>query len=656
MEWCNGKVGMIGISWGAFNGLMLAARAPPGLEAVVAIAGSEDLYYNDVHYMDGVKHFDEYILSMDQENALPRPPHMGLDEAWRRDRFEQSPWSLLYTRHQLDSGFWRDHSLMYHYNKLRVPVYLISGLYDEYRDFALNVYQGVRAAQTDPPAMKVSIGPYNHNFPDDCPIAPNYNSRLESWRWFGAWLGDATAGPESVRWRSVREKFLETPDVALFVRGSYAADPMLQEEAPKIPGEWIWEDWPIARRRELVLLPTATHSLQEQPDGVEALHQLEFKATAGTEMGVMWGELNPDMGVWDKSSLVYDTPALAETVQVIGFGEVKLRVNSTATLAHWVVRLEDVAPNGSVTHVTGGLLNGAQRHGRDQPSYITPHRLMDIKIPLHFTTWSFPPGHRIRLAVGNSLFRMVWPTPFSPMTTGLVVSSTSTALLLPRVLGASKYPTPRFTQISPNYTLPLPPDTFDYDTHAKSGEQPGYSYVRRKPISGPTPSKLPNPEQVQVVWHTSYSTNVHGWLICSLENLQFTANDLASSRSSYEGVSSYIYVANVTNLTRSDCVGACVNNSRISLARRVEIASHVFDDPEHLNDRQVSDSDLNSWSSRIEVPSLDLSNREWFQLTTTLNITSNVTAFHFRAHRAMVKNGEVVAEVRFRDDIPRQFQ
>src|SRR3546814_4788713 len=41
-KWCSGKVGMIGISWGGFNGLQVAARQPEALKAVVTICSTDD--------------------------------------------------------------------------------------------------------------------------------------------------------------------------------------------------------------------------------------------------------------------------------------------------------------------------------------------------------------------------------------------------------------------------------------------------------------------------------------------------------------------------------------------------------------------------------------------------------------------------------------
>ncbi len=74
--WSNGNVGMFGISWGGFNSIQMAARNPPALKAIIAIDATEDLYQDDVHYMDGIMHLDSWEMSMDLDNA--RPGRAGL--------------------------------------------------------------------------------------------------------------------------------------------------------------------------------------------------------------------------------------------------------------------------------------------------------------------------------------------------------------------------------------------------------------------------------------------------------------------------------------------------------------------------------------------------------------------------------------------------
>ena len=52
-RWCTGSVGMIGISWGGFNGLQVAARRPPALKAIITLCSTDDRYADDVHFIGG---------------------------------------------------------------------------------------------------------------------------------------------------------------------------------------------------------------------------------------------------------------------------------------------------------------------------------------------------------------------------------------------------------------------------------------------------------------------------------------------------------------------------------------------------------------------------------------------------------------------------
>ena len=103
--WSNGKVGMYGISWSAFNALMTAQRKPPALKAIIAAHGSTDLYYNDVHYIDGALHIDSYAHQIDTDNALPRSPDYAVDEAYFSQRFDREPWLFTWLRQQQDGDF-----------------------------------------------------------------------------------------------------------------------------------------------------------------------------------------------------------------------------------------------------------------------------------------------------------------------------------------------------------------------------------------------------------------------------------------------------------------------------------------------------------------------------------------------------------------------
>jgi hypothetical protein len=103
----NGNVGMWGISWGGFNAIQVALRQPPALKAILALHASDDLFHDDVHYIDGAIHLDPYIVQIDHENGLPRTPGYALDAAYFRDRFDAYPWVLTYLKQPVDGPFWR---------------------------------------------------------------------------------------------------------------------------------------------------------------------------------------------------------------------------------------------------------------------------------------------------------------------------------------------------------------------------------------------------------------------------------------------------------------------------------------------------------------------------------------------------------------------
>ena len=98
---------------------------------------------------------------------------------------------------------------------------------------------------------------------------------------------------------------------------------------------------------------------------------------------------------------------------------------------------------------------------------------MNLDIEIQFTSWVFPRGHRIRLAVSNSQWPMLWPTPF-PMTSTLALGGAGgSQLVLPVIpAGASgaEQPVPDFKVPAENPGLP------GYET-LDSGNISGYGEI-----------------------------------------------------------------------------------------------------------------------------------------------------------------------------------
>jgi putative CocE/NonD family hydrolase len=498
-SWSNGSVGMFGISWGGFNSIQMAARKIPALKAVIAIDATEDLYQDDVHYMDGIMHVDSWEMSMDLDNARPGAPEYRIDDDNFRDRFDTEPWTLSHKRQQRDGPYWDRASVRDRYDDIRIPTFHIGGWYDGYRDSVARMLQHVKNAP-----VKAIVGAWHHTWPNQPYPGPGMEWRHEAIRWFDQFLKGEDTG------------ILDEPRFAVFVRDWHPPGPRLDDA----PGRWRYEDgWPIARIRDRVLYPQPDHTLADQSPPA-ATHALRYVPSAGFEAGgpvMWWGDVAHDQRGTDAFSLVYDSGPLAEDVEILGFPRATLTVSADATRANWIARLSDVAPDGTVTQVTGAAMNGTHRVSARDPKALVPGEPFGLDIEMHFTSWVFPRGHRIRLAVNNAMWPMLWPTP-EPMTTKLELGASR--LTLP-VVPFEKRPVP-------DYLPPAKDPEFAGVESIDGGTTSGYgeiSSVDRNPQTGTVVARATNGSGTRYPWGTEQS----------LETIRYEINDGAPADAKVTG-------------------------------------------------------------------------------------------------------------------------
>jgi putative CocE/NonD family hydrolase len=406
--WSNGNVGMMGISWGGFNAIQMAERHPPALKAIIAVCATEELFHDDIHYIDGLMHVDEFEPAMDLELGLTRSPDFPTDDKSLAQRFDASPWFLLYLHQQRDGAFWRRASVAPdRYGEYTVPSFMIGGFLDGYRDSLARFFEKSKAP------IKALLGPWNHTFPHDAEPGPAIEWREEATRWWDYWLKGKQNG------------IMDEPRFEVFMRRPYPPDPNTKE----VPGEWRAEKtWPPRDATKETLFLERDHSLAAVAPASRDIsqHELKYAPSIGGEAGFWWGDFATDQRPTDAYSLVYDSAPIEKETAVFGWPHAKLQVSADAPLADWFVRLSDVAPDGTVTLITGAGQCGAQRDSAAHPADLEPGRKYLIPIELHFTSWIFPPGHRIRVAISNALWPMIWPTPYA-MTTSLYLGGEQTS-------------------------------------------------------------------------------------------------------------------------------------------------------------------------------------------------------------------------------------
>jgi len=423
--WSSGKVGMFGISWGGFNSIQMAMRHPPALKAILAVDATEELFHDDIHYIDGMMHFDEFELNMDLAPAMTGAPDYTLDDKVLGPRFESTPWSLLYFKHQRDGQFWR--APVRPLSEIKIPCCLIGGLLDGYRDSIPRMLAQVKAP------VKAIVGPWNHTFPNDAEPGPQIEWRDQALRWWDYWL------------KGLNTRVLMDPPLSIYMQEWHAPDPHLKT----VPGRWRGETgWPPTNVANTTLYLYEDHGLSTAPPK-PAVNQLRYIPDVGVEAGFWWGELLTDQRPVDAFSLTYDSAELPQAITILGRPHARLRASSSAPLADWFARLSDVAPDGTVTLITGAGIDGAQRDSVSEPADLVANQTYSLDVEMHLTTWTFPKGHRIRLSVSNALWPMVWPTPYAMTTTLHLGGGAGSRLTLP-IAPPSMYGEPQFAAPEPS--------------------------------------------------------------------------------------------------------------------------------------------------------------------------------------------------------------
>ncbi len=397
--WCNGRVGMIGISWGGFNALQIAALQPPGLDAIVTVCSTDDRYADDVHHMGGCLLGDNlsWASVMFAYNALPPDPEV-VGARWREmwhQRLEGSGlWLDTWLRHQRRDGYWRHGSINEDYAAVRCPVLAVSGWADGYSNAVFRLLANLAGPRQG------LIGPWSHKYPHLGVPGPAIGFLQEVVRWWDRWLKDRANGVEG------------EPMLRVWMQASVPPTTSYLER----PGRWVAEPvWPspTIEPQRFHLAPGRLLRDTHAADGMATIQSpLSLGLFAGKWCSYAAGpDLAHDQRQEDGGALVFDSEPLADEVEILGAAVAELAVAADQPIAMIAARLSDVAPDGKVTRVTYGLLNLTHRHSAQHPEPLVPGTEYRVQVRLNDVAQTFPAGHRLRLALSSSYWPLAWPPP-----------------------------------------------------------------------------------------------------------------------------------------------------------------------------------------------------------------------------------------------------
>ncbi|HSS34965.1 MAG TPA: CocE/NonD family hydrolase, partial [Patescibacteria group bacterium] len=297
----------------------------------------------------------------------------------------------------------RDGSLAPDYDRIEAAMLLIAGWMDGYVDPALRMLERCVYAP-----RRAIVGNWVHEYPDDGYPGPNLDWLHELVRFFDHWL------------KGVDNGTMDEPALTFFRRDYARPEPF-----PRTwPGAWRSEPSfpaPGATERSFWLGAgdvALTGRLQSDPAAPGGVDRFPHRATTGTRTALSWGAGSPPNGLardlrFDDALVpTYTSAALTEPIEILGFPMASLTVEASMPIATIVVRLSDVAPDGTAAQVSAGVLNLTHRDAHDTPTALEPGRPYAVRVALRAAGYRFAPGHRVRVSVASNYWPVLWPSPF----------------------------------------------------------------------------------------------------------------------------------------------------------------------------------------------------------------------------------------------------
>ncbi|MBB3192380.1 CocE/NonD family hydrolase [Halomonas cerina] len=402
--WCTGEVGMVGISWGGFNGLQIAALQPPQLKAVITLCSTDDRYADDIHHMGGCLLADSlsWASTMFDGNACPPDPEL-VGNRWRKMWLERlggsGLWLTQWLAHQRRDAYWKHGSVCEDFAAIRCPVYAISGWADGYCNAVFRLLEGLSVPR------KGLVGPWSHKYPHLGVPGPAIGFLQDSLRWWDHWLKGEETG------------IMDEPMLRVWMQAPAPPSARYEER----PGRWVAEPgWPSPNIVPTAFRLTSGHGLRSEEGAAPEADGMPLDIRSPLSVGLYAGkwcsynappDLPHDQRDEDGGCLIFQTPRLEMPLEICGPPVVELELTADQPVAMVALRLIDIAADDKATRVSYGLLNLTHRDSNEHPEPLEPGKRYRVRVRLKHIAQQFAAGHAIRLAVSTSYWPLAWPAP-----------------------------------------------------------------------------------------------------------------------------------------------------------------------------------------------------------------------------------------------------
>jgi uncharacterized protein len=400
--WCNGNVGMVGVSYFAVIQFLVAAQQPPHLKAIFPYDGWGD-GYRDTYYHGGIlSAFGPRLHAGTMSNESASRAKMTYSEDELKaiiqrlmddegTNYKMSPgivqtlmakkaneMSLDYLVFREDGPFYWEQSPRTKNHLIQIPTYLASELHS----YTVSMHQPGATTwgweQITAP-KKMTLLPWQSTLPGGPAERPYDQWHDEIFRWFDYWLKGIDTG------------IMDEPPVKIWVRGSE---------------EWMESDeWPLLSKTNWskLYLHEGGALSEAAPESDESADKLHYTAA----LPVFGPPLSPKPDI-----LAYETEPFPEDFQVIGPIALYLNASLTSGDGDFLVNIQDVEPDGTSSVLTRGWLKASHRevdesqshswrpfHPHMNPQPVPEGEVLEYAIEIQPIANVFKAGHRLRLEI-----------------------------------------------------------------------------------------------------------------------------------------------------------------------------------------------------------------------------------------------------------------
>lgn len=422
--WCNGTLGIIGVSYLASASIAIASVFPEQVKAAVWV--TIPVSADTLTWQGG---------ALRLHHALP---WVLIQEGKMQDfQFPQAYWTLPvagmlpYGTSPLwealipdgpGSRFWRENNLWDYVRKCRVPGLHFGGWFDFLLDATLRPYQEMSSSEAP---QSLVLGPWSHNgilgptkLAGGVDYGPGSGASFgrEALVWFDMWLkGNKRPVDSDEDCRRDRHRYREEENcVRCFFTGSE-------------PGWREYRKWP-PEGTLLTRFYLSARGLVRDSDTetIRSARENENRALEDGKQTYIYDPLNPvpteGGALWEfpraglvpgpveqhshlrEDVLVYDTSPLDNPLRVVGPVSLVLYAASSCPDTDFTGKLVDVDENGTPRVVSDGIIRARYRNGFGRPEFLEPGKVAEFRISLGACAHVFGKRHRVRLEISSSNF------------------------------------------------------------------------------------------------------------------------------------------------------------------------------------------------------------------------------------------------------------